>query len=82
MSAYALAGMIKNKSVSCLEVTQAFIKRIEETNDTLNSFLTKTFDSALQKAALLDKKLAAGEDIDVYKRQVYILHSSGISFFI
>ena len=31
MSAYALAGMIKNKSVSCLEVTQAFIKRIEET---------------------------------------------------
>ncbi len=73
MSAYALAGMIKNKSVSCLEVTQAFIKRIEETNDTLNSFLTKTFDSALKKAALLDKKLAAGEDIGALGGVVYAL---------
>jgi aspartyl-tRNA(Asn)/glutamyl-tRNA(Gln) amidotransferase subunit A len=55
--------MIKKREISCLELAQAHIGRIESTNGVLETFLTKTYDTARAKAKSLDDRLAAGEDI-------------------
>jgi aspartyl-tRNA(Asn)/glutamyl-tRNA(Gln) amidotransferase subunit A len=58
-----LKTMIKKREISCLELAQAHIGRIESTNGVLETFLTKTYDTARAKAKSLDARLAAGEDI-------------------
>lgn len=46
-----------NKEVSSVELTQAFIKNIED-NKRLNAFITTTFDKALEQAKKSDENIA------------------------
>lgn len=70
---YNLREKIKNKEVSAKEVTECFIKRIEDTLDKTNAYITKTFDSALKEAENIDEKILRGEDTGVLGGVPYAL---------
>ncbi len=52
-----------NKEISAKELTQASIERIQKLDETLGCFNSTTFDSALETAELVDKKIAQGDEI-------------------
>jgi len=58
-----LAGLLRARQVSAREVVAAHIKRIEEVDPAVNAVVTRTFDRALEKAAVADDALARGEDV-------------------
>ena len=49
----------KSKEFSARDVTQAYIKKIEE-NRNLNAFITDSFDLAMEQAKKSDEKIANG----------------------
>ena len=55
----ALDGL-RSRSFSSVELTQAFIDAIEASNDTLNAYVVKTPEKALEMAAASDKRIASG----------------------
>lgn len=65
MSAKELASKIKKRELSAVEVTEAFIHRIEERNKSLNSFVFLGFEDARKNAKEADRKLRAGEEVGI-----------------
>ena len=63
LSAAQLAAQIQSKTLSCREVTDAFLSRIEALEPQVSAFVTVTADAARARADRLDAKLAAGENI-------------------
>ncbi len=59
-SATELARMILRKEVSSLELTQYYIKRIEQFDGVLNAVVARDFERALTAARLSDASLARG----------------------
>ena len=66
MSAKEMAMRIKNRDFSAVEVTNAFIRRIEERDPSLNSFVYSGFDEARENARKADLALLAGEETGVF----------------
>ena len=62
LTAAELAEKIHSREVTSREVTQAFLDRIAETNEELNSFLHVGAEEALAAADAVDKALDAGEE--------------------
>ena len=62
LTAAELAEKIHSREVTSREVTQAFLDRIAETNEELNSFLHVGAEEALAAANAVDKALDAGEE--------------------
>jgi aspartyl-tRNA(Asn)/glutamyl-tRNA(Gln) amidotransferase subunit A len=60
LSLSELAGEIRGGRVSPVEATEACLRRIEERDGTLNSFLTICADAALKTARQRTEELAAG----------------------
>ncbi|WP_306516528.1 amidase family protein, partial [Corynebacterium sp.] len=60
-TAAELAQRIHNREITSREVTQAYLDRINETNETLNSFLHIGADEALAAADAVDQALDKGE---------------------
>jgi amidase len=58
--AIELAGMLRRRDVSAREVIAAHIDRVEATDGVVNALVTRTFESALAKAAAADDALASG----------------------
>ncbi|BCM91137.1 glutamyl-tRNA(Gln) amidotransferase subunit A [Abditibacteriota bacterium] len=63
LSAIQLAKQIQSKEVSCREVTDAFLNRIEATEPQVHAFVSVTADLAQSRANELDARLARGESI-------------------
>lgn len=63
LTAYQLAQRIKGRNISCREVTDEFLSRIEEVEDRVKAFVTVLPDEARRRADALDRHLAGGEDI-------------------
>jgi aspartyl-tRNA(Asn)/glutamyl-tRNA(Gln) amidotransferase subunit A len=63
LSAFQIASQIKQKKLSCREVTDEFLARIEAVEPRVKSFVTVTADEARQRADMLDRRVAAGDDI-------------------
>jgi aspartyl-tRNA(Asn)/glutamyl-tRNA(Gln) amidotransferase subunit A len=63
LSAHQIAQQIKSKQVSCREVTDEFLDRIDRVEERVKSFVTVTADEARRRADALDRHVAAGEDI-------------------
>lgn len=63
LSAAQIAAHIQSKAVSCREVADEFLARIEALEPTVSAFVTVTADEARRRADNLDRRLAAGEDI-------------------
>ena len=62
LTAAELAQKIHSRELTSREVTQAFLDRIAETNEELNSFLYVGAEQALATADAVDKALDAGEE--------------------
>src|SRR6478672_11279305 len=62
-SAYQLAQQIKQRKLSCREVTDEFLRRIEEVEGRVQAFVTVLPEEARRRADSLDRRVAAGEDI-------------------
>ncbi|QFQ02670.1 Glutamyl-tRNA(Gln) amidotransferase subunit A [Corynebacterium urogenitale] len=60
-TAAELAEKIHSREISSVEVTEAHLKRIEETNGEINAFLHVGADAALSAAVAVDNALASGE---------------------
>lgn len=57
---WKLAGLIKSKKITSLELTQLYLERIKKYDDKLLSFVTVTEDLAIAQAKKADKEIAAG----------------------
>ncbi len=55
------SNMLKNKEISCKELTQAFLSAIDTANSDLNAYVNVTPDTAMAAAERVDEKLALGE---------------------
>lgn len=62
-SAAQIARLIRTREISAVEVTAHAIARIEARNGSLNAFVHTDFDKARERAAGLDARIAAGEDV-------------------
>lgn len=63
LTAYQLAQQIKSKKVSCSEVVDDFLTRINDVESRVKAFVTVLPEEARRRADLLDRRLASGEDI-------------------
>ncbi|GAB3747254.1 Asp-tRNA(Asn)/Glu-tRNA(Gln) amidotransferase subunit GatA [Microlunatus parietis] len=62
-TAAELAGKIANREVSAVEVTQAHLDRVAAVDERVGAFLHVDGERALQQAAGVDAKVAAGEAV-------------------
>lgn len=62
-SATRLAELVRDKEVSPVELVEAIIGHIEETNPLLNAFVTTVFDRACDEARAAEASLARGERV-------------------
>ncbi len=60
MSAWELSGLIRNREVSPVEVVEACLARIEETEPTLNSFITLMPEQAGSAARRAEEEIGRG----------------------
>lgn len=59
----SLAAQVRAKEVSARELTRAALERIEALDGTLGAFTSVDGDLALADAALVDERMAGGEDV-------------------
>lgn len=55
-----LAGVLRARKISPVELTRACLRKIEELNPVLNAFITVTADQALQRAGEAEEEIAGG----------------------
>src|SRR5262249_46247538 len=60
--AVEVAGLLRRREVSPVELTRAVLRRIERIDSQLNSYITVTAESALASAKKAEGELAAGHD--------------------
>ena len=56
-AAYELRELLDSREVSSVELTEMFLRRIEELNPILNAYLTVCGDEAMESARLADKRI-------------------------
>lgn len=54
---------LANKDFSAVQLTTAYLERIDKLNPTLNAFLTVTKEEALEQAKVADSRRAGGENL-------------------
>lgn len=57
-----LSTLVHDRQVSCVEVTQSFLDRIDAYNARVDAYVTVTAEQALATAAERDEELSRGED--------------------
>ncbi len=63
LTSHELHKLLVEKKTSSLEITKNIYERIEKLDKKINSYITLTKESALQKAEEVDKKISKGEKI-------------------
>jgi len=63
LPAWQIGELIAKREVSCLEVTEHFLGRIEQFDPTLHAFEEVDYDGAREQARRADKAAAAGEEL-------------------
>ena len=56
-----LNSLLQKKKISCIELTRAYLNGIARDNGVLNAYVRVTEERALETAAVVDHKLAAGQ---------------------
>ena len=62
-NAHSLISKIKNKEASCVEILDAFLKRVEEVNPKINAVVALDAERALEKARKSDEQVFKGEKL-------------------
>lgn len=60
---YKLHEMLTKKEITAKDITESFVRRITETENNIDSFVTLCFESATEKAEQIDKQIAKGDKI-------------------
>ena len=55
--------LLREKKLSCMELTKQYLDQIEAVNKDLNAYVTVTGETALETAKKVDQKIAAGETL-------------------
>ncbi len=63
LTIHELHEKLKKREIASLELTEAFLKRIEAVDGKIKAFLTVTKEDAIKQAKEADKRLAFGTDI-------------------
>ncbi|NLL82586.1 MAG: Asp-tRNA(Asn)/Glu-tRNA(Gln) amidotransferase subunit GatA [Tissierellia bacterium] len=63
LKAWEMKEKIIKKEISCKEVIQAHIKKIEEEDSEINAFISLNKEEALRKSEKIDEKIKKGEGI-------------------
>ena len=63
MSATELGEMIRSRQVSCQEVIEEHLRRIEAVNGSINAVVIILAEQALETAKTADRAVAAGSDL-------------------
>ncbi len=63
LTAHEAMDALAQKKVSSTELTKSVIERIESVEPKVESYITNTFDSALETAKIVDEKIAKGESL-------------------
>ena len=61
LTAHEARGLLDRREVSSLELTGAFLERIEQVEDRVKAFVTVTGDAALEQARAADRRIASGD---------------------
>lgn len=56
-------SLLTKREISCVELTEKYLKSISDTNNDLNAYVNVTETDALSTAKAVDKKIAGGEEI-------------------
>ncbi len=64
-TAHELHGMLTDKKISAVELTEEIFKKIDETEKNIGAYVTLTKDKALNSAKIVDGKIANGEEIGI-----------------
>jgi aspartyl-tRNA(Asn)/glutamyl-tRNA(Gln) amidotransferase subunit A len=62
-SATELSKMLRQREIRAREITESVFRRIEEREDRINAFVTRTYETALRQADQADATLDKGERI-------------------
>ena len=60
-SATKLAGMIRRKTIGCLELLEHYLARVEKYNPKINAIVVTDFDAARKRARAADAALKKGK---------------------
>lgn len=63
MTAYELSKQLQEKKISSAELTAAVFERIEQTEEKVDAYITLNKETALKKAAEVDKKRSANAEM-------------------
>ena len=63
LSANELASKIKNKELSCVELLEHYLGRVDQHNESLNAIIVDLRDEALEEAKRLDEMISKGETL-------------------
>jgi len=63
LSANELASKIKNKELSCVELLEHYLGRVDQHNESLNAIIVDLRDEALEEAKRLDEMIRKGETL-------------------
>lgn len=58
-----IQSMLQNGEISCVELTEKYLKAIKEANGELNAYVTVTPEVALEQAKQVDEKIKRGEKL-------------------
>ena len=61
--AHELAGLVAERKLSPVELTELFLKRINELNPKLNAYLTVTGDEAMEAARAAERSVTNGDEV-------------------
>lgn len=61
--AYELRKLLDSREVSSVELTEMFLRRIEELNPVLNAYLTVSSEEAMESAKRADKRIGRGKKV-------------------
>ncbi|MGD0626862.1 MAG: amidase, partial [Thermodesulfobacteriota bacterium] len=61
LTAHQLHEMLLRKEVTCREVTESVLRRIENVEDRIHAYITRMPELAMEQAALADARLQKGE---------------------
>ena len=63
LKAWEMKEKIINKEISCKELIEAHIRKIEKEDPEINAFITLNKDEALRESDKIDAKIKNGQDI-------------------
>ena len=61
LDAFSIAARIRTRAVAATEVVEAFIRRSESVNPTINALVVKCYEQAFVEAQEADKRIRAGD---------------------